>query len=152
VSGANNDQTYAKLVCSSFNTYLASAVSQAIQDPSVLSDATKLAQVGSPALKKFADDMAKVTPPPGLETYHASVVASIRQLVDRMNNGQVHSPQDLADMGRQIQPDAATQARLMAAAQSVTDCNSVPFISSGALAGPSRTPRSRSASPAASNP
>jgi hypothetical protein len=140
-SSAASDQAYAATVCTAFNKYLASAVAQAIQDPSVLSDPTKLAKVGGPALTTFADDMTKVTPPVGLETYHTALIASVRTLVDRLNNGQVRSAQDLADIGRQIQPDAATQARLTAAAKPISDCNSVPFFGAGGFANSTRTPR-----------
>src|SRR5262245_55175004 len=73
-SGVPTDQAYAKTVCTAFNKYLSVAVSQAIQDPSVLNDPSKLQKVGGPALTTFADDMSKVTPPAGLESYHSSVV------------------------------------------------------------------------------
>lgn len=130
-----DDQDYAKTVCTSFNKYLASAVSKYFEDPSLVSDPKKLATVASPLLTTFADDMARVSPPDGIGSYHVGVLASIRSTVERLNNGQVRGLEDLVDLGRRVQPEVGIQTRLTAAARAVPECTQVPFFGASGFGG-----------------
>lgn len=121
---AVSDKAYVKDVCSAFNTYFEQAIDAATKDPTLINDPQKLAKAVAPAIKKFADDMAKMRAPDGVQSYHDRVVKQLQQVVDQANSGQIKSLADLADVAGNVQPDPALQDRLSAAAKDVSECQS----------------------------
>ncbi|MCC6381502.1 MAG: hypothetical protein IT304_03290 [Dehalococcoidia bacterium] len=119
-----SDKAYVKSVCSSFNTYFEQAIDAATKDPTLINDPQKLAKAVAPAIKKFADDMAKLRVPDGVQSYHGQVVKQLRQVVDQANSGQIKSLADLADVAGSVRPDQALGERLAAAAKDVPECQS----------------------------
>jgi hypothetical protein len=134
----DTDKNYVQAVCSAFNTYYQSTLTALANDPSLQEDNVKALQVITPFIKTFGDNLAKAKPPADAKEFHDSLVNSVKNVVDKVQKGEVKSTDDLNSLGGEVkQLSQSTQERLDAAAQNVKECQeSVSPFSDNSSASP----------------
>ena len=128
------DKTYAKQLCTSLNSYLDTFLQEASKDSSLLTDETKLLKIAGPAISGLGNDLQKVTPPADVKEYHDQLVAKAKEISRKVQNGQISSIVDIANVTSGVKaPPKAIRDRLQAAANDTKECQQ--SLLSGSLFG-----------------
>ena len=117
------DAEYAAQLCTSLNTYLEAFIKETTKDPTLLDNEAKLLKVAAPILAALGDDLARATPPDDVAPFHQDLVAKVKDVAQKANNGEITTIQQISDITSGVsEPPAETQARLQAAAANVKEC------------------------------
>lgn len=115
--GGGSDEDFISAICKAGADFFADLEEVDTEE----TDPSKLMESFAEPFDKFANAVEDANPPEDLETWHADAVKSLKDIVAKMEDGDVKALDSLGDSPFP-EPPAGTQERLNAIAEDNEDC------------------------------